>query len=101
MKVELHLHTMRYSVCAVTPPSQLLAWAVELGYGCVHITEHDTVWSDAELEAIRREFPQLKIMPGVELSLPEGHLVVLGTNDPAYLRTKDPAEILAMAASHD
>ena len=101
MRIELHLHTSRYSFCATATASQLMEQMVRIGYGAVYITEHDAVWSDREIEQVQLGYPDIRIFPGVELSIgPEllKHLVVLGTNDPAYLALRDdPAGILAKA----
>jgi hypothetical protein len=54
----------------------------------VYITEHDAVWSAREIDELQREFPQIRIFAGVELTIsfrPLQHLIVLGTNDPQYL----------------
>ena len=100
MRVELHLHTSRYSECAIVNPMQVLRCCYETGYDVVCITEHDAVWSEFELNEMREAYPRLLIFPGVELSLgPEGrqHLLVLGTNDPAYLGIEDGQEVIARA----
>lgn len=100
MKVELHLHTNRYSACARNRPDEMLAALAAAGYGATFLTEHDAVWPDAEIEALQAAFPGVRIFPGVELGLGANatqHLLVLGTNDPAYLRMTGPAEILAAA----
>jgi len=85
MKVELHLHTSRYSACAIHAPHEMIARLIETGYEAVYITEHDAVWRDDDLEDLRAEFPAIRIFPGVELTLGSQHLLVLGTTDPAYL----------------
>jgi len=97
MKVELHLHTNLYSACAVNTPEQMMRRLIETGYGAVYITEHDAVWRDSDLWGLQRTFPQIHIFPGVELSLGDQHLVVLGTNDAHYVRMADPAEIIDKA----
>lgn len=100
MKVELHLHTSRYSGCAVATAAELMERMVQIGYGAVYITEHDAVWSDWELHQLRKGHPRIRIFPGVELTVepePIRHIVVLGTNDPAYLRLRDAADVLAKA----
>ena len=100
MKVELHLHTSRYSGCAVATPSELLERMVPSGYGAVFITEHDAVWSDWELDQLRNGHGGIGVFPGVELSVgpePAKHIIVLGTNDPAYLRLRDAGDVLARA----
>ena len=98
MKVELHLHTTRFSGCALCSPAQMISALVERNYNAVYITEHDAVWPEDELKLLRAEFPTIKIFPGMELTLTEGgHLLVLGSNDKAYLKMNQPAEILQRA----
>lgn len=102
MKVELHLHTSRYSGCATSTPWQMLTQLVKLGYGAVCITEHDAVWSEQEVAELQAVYPQIKIFPGIELSLegPTGaqHLLVLGTNDRAFLAMRgDPGKLIRWA----
>ena len=97
MKVELHLHTSLYSGCAMNTPKQMMRRLVETGYGAVYITEHDAVWREGELAALQRKFPEIRIFPGVELSLGSHHLLVLGTNDPDYTRIYDPADVISKA----
>ncbi len=102
MKVELHLHTSRFSPCASNTPQEMMARLIETGYDAVYITEHDAVWPDCELASLQAEFPDMRIFPGVELTRNEEgmhHLLVLGTNDPAYLGMEQDAEILALARS--
>ena len=65
MKVELHLHTFRYSGCSTATPQQLMAELIRCGYEAVYITEHDTMWSDWEIDNLQKEFPQIRIFPGV------------------------------------
>jgi predicted metal-dependent phosphoesterase TrpH len=100
MKVELHLHTNRHSECAVATPAECMERLVQTGYGAVYITEHDAIWSEWEIAQLQAGYPNLRIFPGVELTLsadPIQHLVVLGTTDAAYLLLDDPADILAKA----
>jgi hypothetical protein len=96
MKVELHMHTRQYSACAAHAPKKMLSRLRKLGYDAVYLTEHDAVWPDEELQALRERFPRLRVFPGVELSLgPDGtqHLLVLGTNDEEYLRLDEAGAI--------
>lgn len=101
MKVELHLHTSRYSACATASARELMARCIHCGYQAVYITEHDAVWGDGEIDELQSEFPRIRIFGGVELTisyLPLRHLIVLGTNDPQYLQFgDDPAAVLAKA----
>jgi len=100
MKVELHLHTSRYSLCAEATPHELMVALIEASYDAVFITEHDAIWADWELGHLRKQFPAIRIFPGVELTLsfqPLVHLLVLGTNDPAYLTMRNPPAIVRKA----
>jgi hypothetical protein len=104
MKIELHLHTLRYSLCATATPEEAMDRLIQTGYDAVYITEHDAAWTDWELVELQRKFPAIKIYGGIEItaspSKSQGvqHLLVLGTNDRSYLDlAEDPAEILAHA----
>jgi len=100
MKVELHLHTSRYSGCAIATPAELMARLIQAGYGAVYITEHNTVWPADELEQLRSGFPAIRIYPGVELTMHASvsvDLLILGTNDPVYLQVTEPAEAIGKA----
>jgi len=104
MKVELHLHTSRYSACSVDTPETLMRELIDAGYDAVYITEHDEVWPQAELDELQEAFPEIRIFPGVELSLgihASMHLVVLGATDPDYVSMRyDQASALEKAQSH-
>jgi hypothetical protein len=100
VKVELHLHTTRYSACANASPHELMPRLIECGYRAVYITEHDEVWGDWELAELQAEFPAIRIFPGVEIALGENksqHLLVLGTDDRDYLRLPTAEQIIALA----
>ncbi len=96
MKIELHLHTSRYSACAQDRPPDMMDRLVAMDYGAVYLTEHDAVWPDEEIAELQERFPQLRIFPGVELSIGElwsfQHLLVLGTNDAEYLQMAESAQ---------
>lgn len=97
MKVELHLHTNRYSGCAANTPSEMMQRLIETGYGAVFITEHNAIWCEDELTDLRGMFPEIRIFGGVELSIRAQHLLVLGATDPRYLGMTDEAEVLDAA----
>ncbi len=102
MKVELHLHTSRYSGCATATPAELMRKLIETGYGAVYITEHDAIWPEKEIDQLQEAFPAIGVFPGVELSVgddlvPLQHLLVLGTSDASYLWMRHAADILHKA----
>jgi hypothetical protein len=104
MKVELHLHTSRYSACSIDTPETLMRELIDTGYEAVYITEHDAVWRPDELDELQEAFPEIRIFPGVELSLgthASMHMLVLGTTDPDYAALRyDQATAIEKAQSH-
>jgi len=100
VKVELHCHTSRYSACAVASPREMLAAYAAAGFGAVYLTEHDAVWSAAELDELRAAWPKLQVFGGLEREIRNRncqHVLVLGTSDSAYLSIGDEAELIARA----
>jgi len=101
MKVELHLHTSRYSACSTAGPGELLTALVQAGYDAVYITEHDAVWRAYEIADLQDDFPQIRIFGGVELMIGGSitqHLIILGTTDPQYVSIRnDVQQVLAKA----
>ena len=65
-KVDLHVHTTvsdgRFS------PQQIVAKAAGLGVNTIAITDHDNTGGVAPAIEATRDFPQLRVIPGVEIS---------------------------------
>jgi len=77
-KVDLHIHTTisdgRFS------PAEIVGKAAELGLAIIALTDHDTVDGIVPALEAAKKFPQLKIIPAVEVStdVPSGEVHVLG-----------------------
>ena len=100
MKVEVHAHTDKYSVCSRIPPRELIAMADASGYDALFVTEHDRVWSKSELAGLQELAERVRVYPGVEVTLTgEVHLLVLGAQDPIYERIKTPSEVFGQACA--
>lgn len=85
MLIDMHVHTDRKSLCSIIDPIELVHRAEELNLSGIVITEHDYVWTPAEIEALKRETKtDLLILRGQEVSSVEGHLLVYG-----YYETMD------------
>ena len=82
MKFDLHMHTTRHSPDSRMDPVALCRRAEEIGLDGVVITEHDWLWTEAELDELRQEHSKLVILAGVEVSAFEGHFLVYGIRDP-------------------
>jgi predicted metal-dependent phosphoesterase TrpH len=82
MKFDLHMHTTRHSPDSQMDPYALLRRARQVGLDGVVITEHDWLWTEAELEELRAAAPDLVVLAGVEVSCREGHFLAYGVHDP-------------------
>lgn len=74
MKIDLHVHTA-YSHDGFAPVEQVLLLAKAKGLDGVAITDHDEV--RGALAALERK-SELVVIPGIEVSSAEGHLIGLG-----------------------
>jgi predicted metal-dependent phosphoesterase TrpH len=77
-KVDLHLHSTasdgRFS------PAEVVRKSTEAGLSVISLTDHDTVDGIAPALEAAREYPQLRVIPGVEINtdVPSGEAHVLG-----------------------
>ena len=78
MKADLHLHTTASD--GSLPPSELIARVVELNLEVIAITDHDSVEGIPAAVEVSRNYPQLTLIPGVEIStdIPNNEIHVLG-----------------------
>lgn len=81
MLLDLHIHTTRYSTgCSVLDPRRLVGRLLELGIDGGVITEHNYLWSQSEIDALkdRSGKKELFLACGKEVESDMGHLLVFG-----------------------
>ena len=85
--VDLHLHTNQSD--GRLTPVELITLVAERGLKLVAVTDHDTTDGLASAFATATAYPQLTIIPGVELStdIPGNEVHILGY----YIRYEDPS----------
>ncbi|MGC8940281.1 MAG: CehA/McbA family metallohydrolase [Candidatus Bathyarchaeia archaeon] len=76
LKIDLHVHT-QYSYDALITPEELVCYAKKRGLSGVAITDHDT--TEGTTKIIGEE--GFLIIPGIEVSSMDGHVVGLNVND--------------------
>lgn len=98
-RVDLHVHTGRYSQCAeFVDPYQIAATAVKAQLSGVVITEHDILWEEEETELLKRSSAGIRLYRGIEVSASGCHLLVIGIDDAGALhRDISMAEVVAYA----
>ena len=79
IRIDLHVHTRRYSPCAeALDPDHLPERLESLGLDGLVITEHDHLWSTEDIEYLNRRMRHGRIYRGVEVSSRNGHFIVIG-----------------------
>lgn len=92
LRCDLHVHTS-YSRDGESSVEEVLARAEALGLDAIAITDHDTV--EGVLAARARKGPVL-VIPGVEISTRQGHLIALGIEE-TLPQGRDFLETVALA----
>jgi predicted metal-dependent phosphoesterase TrpH len=91
-RVDLHVHTSRYSACAeAMDPYRLADAAATTGLDGLVLTDHDVLWADEEIEVLRAALAPIHIFRGIEVTAREAHLVVIGMTDAGALHRGIPA----------
>ena len=95
--VDLHLHSTASD--GLLSPADLVARAAALGLSHIALTDHDTVAGLPEAAAAAARFPNLTLLPGVELSTDTdtGETHVLGY----FIDTADAAFLAALERFRD
>ncbi|MCX6005578.1 MAG: PHP domain-containing protein [Chloroflexi bacterium] len=78
MKYDLHLHTTASD--GRLTPSEVVELAAEKGLEIIAITDHDSVSGIEEASRIVGKYPQLRVIPGVEINTDyiSGEVHILG-----------------------
>ncbi len=77
IKVDLHVHTT-YSKDSLITPKDLVYYAKKNGLNAVAVTDHNQLEGAYKI-AKETDFP---VVPGMEVSSSEGHIVALNVNEP-------------------
>lgn len=81
IQADLHIHTI-YSADSVIQPKTLVDMLNAHSYVKVAaVTDHDSVRGCRATVELASAYPDILIIPGVEISTPQGDMVVLGTEE--------------------
>ncbi|NDG71550.1 MAG: PHP domain-containing protein [Proteobacteria bacterium] len=91
-RFDLHTHTF-FSSDACNSPEEMIEAARRRGLSGIAITDHNTCEAHNYMQG--RQLPEgFLVIPGVEVSTAEGHLLCIGATLP-YLKGKPAREVLA------
>lgn len=81
IQADLHIHTV-YSPDSVVQPKTLVDQLVAHSFIKVAaVTDHDSVRGCKATVELASAYPDILIIPGVEISTPQGDMVILGTDE--------------------
>jgi len=75
--IDLHVHTAPASPCSSAPVDDLIREAMRIGLDGICLTDHNHVWSPADVEALRQKHGFL-VLRGNEIITDQGDVVVFG-----------------------
>ena len=77
MLIDLHTHTTPRSDDSFLKPDELIVHAKRVGLDAICLTEHDWFWDEDKIAELCQRHNFL-VLPGVELTTEEAHLLVFG-----------------------
>ena len=81
IRADLHIHTTYSSDSTVTPKNLVEKLVAHNFIKVAAITDHDTVQGLSITQQLASAYPDILIIPGVEISTSEGDLLILGTEE--------------------
>lgn len=76
---DLHIHTIYSNDSSITPRDLVECLNNHNSVKVAAITDHDTIVGLEETIKLAAPYPDILIIPGVEISTPEGDILILGT----------------------
>jgi hypothetical protein len=98
VRLDLHVHS-RHSPDSELALETIVSGLSSVGLSGFALTDHNTVAGHGELAALQARFPALILVPGVEVSTLEGHLLVYGVTE-APPRGRPVAETVDWVRGH-
>ncbi|MCJ7761938.1 CehA/McbA family metallohydrolase [Candidatus Bathyarchaeota archaeon] len=81
IRADLHLHTTYSSDSSIQPKALVEQLVAHDFIKVAAVTDHDTVSGCSAIRQLAAAYPDILIIPGVEISTPNGDIVVLGAEE--------------------
>jgi predicted metal-dependent phosphoesterase TrpH len=81
IRADLHLHTTYSSDSAIQPKTLVEQLVAHNFIKVAAVTDHDTIRGCSVTQQLAAAYPDILIIPGVEISTPQGDIVVLGAEE--------------------
>jgi predicted metal-dependent phosphoesterase TrpH len=81
IRADLHIHTTYSYDSSITPKALIETLVAHNSIKAAAVTDHDTVEGLSATRKLASVYPDILIIPGVEISTTEGDTVILGTDE--------------------
>jgi len=81
IKADLHIHTTYSDDSTVTPKTLVERLSTHPSVKVAALTDHNTIQGYKSTQKLASVYQDILIIPGVEISTPQGDIVVLGTEE--------------------
>lgn len=89
MKIDLHVHTIERSPCAVSSEAEQILAAIDRGLDAIVVTDHARLVPLEHIEVLNQRYAPFRIFGGTEITVQEKEdLLVLGVHDVLLESTK-------------
>ncbi len=82
MKIDMHVHTKERSGCGRSGEEEMVRSAVSLGLDGLFFTDHNKNAPAGRLRELNLKYAPFRVFGGIEVSVDDEHLVVLGCRSP-------------------
>jgi predicted metal-dependent phosphoesterase TrpH len=84
MKIDIHVHSRYSPLDGTYTPEEIVGHAKSIGLDGIVITDHNAI--EGALEALKFATRDFTVIPGIEVSSKEGHILALGIKKPIEKR---------------
>jgi predicted metal-dependent phosphoesterase TrpH len=81
IKADLHIHTTYSDDSTVTPKALVEKLVAHNSIKVAAVTDHNTISGHEEIRKLAAAYPDILIIPGVEISTAEGDILLLGAEE--------------------
>jgi len=83
MKIDLHVHSVERSACAVSGEEEQILAAIACGLDALVFTDHERLVAPEHIETLNRRYAPFRIFGAIEITVQEQEdVLVLGLHDP-------------------
>ncbi|MFC1714293.1 PHP-associated domain-containing protein [Candidatus Poribacteria bacterium] len=87
MRVDLHVHCKERSNCGKSWAEEQIVAAMNSGLDAIVFTDHNRLVPDRHLRMFNEKYAPFRIFGGIEVSVEDEHVLVLGVNEPCIETT--------------